>query len=99
MPPELVVDGHFPSGNIVVDRIDGDDIFLHQDLRDTYRDWFYWSFRVEGGSGRHLMFHFTQSDVIGARGPAVSLDQGATWFWHDHDVFDSRNFSFDVPHG
>ena len=41
------IDGDIPGGNIVVDAIDGDPaVLLHQDLRDTAGDWFYWHFRV-----------------------------------------------------
>jgi hypothetical protein len=34
----------FPGGNIVLERIEGDDVSVHQDLRDTKGDWFYWYF-------------------------------------------------------
>jgi len=75
------IDAAFPGGNIILDRIDGDDIFIRQDLRDTEGDWFYWAFRVRGAAGRTLAFHFTKGDVIGVRGPAASEDGGATWRW------------------
>ena len=87
------VDSGFPGGNIVVDRIEGDDVFLHQDLRTTTIDWFYWYFRVRGAVGRRLNFIMSGRgwgpppggwrvlDVIGERGPAVSLDGGRTWRW------------------
>ena len=71
----------FPGGNIVIDRVDGDTVYLHQDLRDTEVFWFYWCFRVRGAGQRTLTFVFTQGDVIGTRGPAVSLDAGRTWGW------------------
>ena len=41
----LNIDADFPGGNIVLDRIEGDTVLLHQDLRDTEGDWFYWYFR------------------------------------------------------
>jgi len=75
------IDADCPSGNIVVEKIDGDDVYVHQDLRDTKGWWFYWCFRVRGAVGRTLTFHFTNKDVFGARGPAVSLDGGKTWAW------------------
>ena len=31
----LVVDADFPGGNIIVDELKGNDVYLHQDLRDT----------------------------------------------------------------
>lgn len=71
----------FPGGNIVVEAIDGDDIRLHQDLRDTERDWFYWCFDARGAAGLTLRFHFTRSPAIGVHGPAISLDGGDSWRW------------------
>lgn len=77
----LSIDADFPSGNIIVDRVDGDDVFLRQDLRDTSGWWFYWSFRVSQAAGRTLRFHFTNKNVLGPQGPAYSLDRGAAWSW------------------
>lgn len=73
------VDADFPGGNIVVERIEGDQVYLYQDLRDTRGDWFYWSFRVQGAAGRRLTFQFTRSRAIGLLGPGVSTDGGLTW--------------------
>ncbi len=77
----FAIDAGFPGGNIVVERVKGDDVFVRQDLGDTKGWWFYWCFRVRGAAGRTLAFHFTDGDVFGARGPAVSRDKGATWEW------------------
>lgn len=78
MPP-LAIDADLPAGNVLVERIDGDAIFLRPDLRDTAGDWFYWCFRVAGAQGRTLTFRFTRENCFTARGPAVSLDNGVTW--------------------
>ncbi len=75
------LDADFPGGNILLERIEDDAVSLRQDLRDTEGDWFYWAFRVRGAAGRRLTFHFTGSDVIAARGPAISLDGGQSWQW------------------
>ena len=77
----LLVDADFPGGNIVVERIDGNDVWVHQDQRDTPQFWFYWNLRVRGAAGRTLTFHFTQGNVFGPRGPAVSRDGAQTWDW------------------
>src|SRR5262245_56365163 len=74
----LQVDVDFPGGNFVLDKIDGDIVQLHQDLRDTAGDWFYWYFRVREAGGRTLTFQFTKGNPIGVRGPAVSSDAGKT---------------------
>jgi hypothetical protein len=79
--PAMEIDARFPGGNIVVEKVEGDTVFLHQDLRDTEGDWFYWYFRVKGAAGRTLTFTFTRGDVMGTRGPACSTDAGKTWIW------------------
>ncbi|MCK5803638.1 MAG: peptidase M14, partial [Lentisphaeria bacterium] len=60
----FVIDSDFAGGNIVVENVDGDEVRLHQDLRDTARDWFYWCFRVRGAEGRTLRFLFTTSRAL-----------------------------------
>lgn len=78
---QVTVDGDFPGGNIIIDKIDGDTVTLHPDLRDTAGDWFYWCFRVKGAAGRTLTFKFSKSQPVGVRGPAVSTDGMKTWKW------------------
>lgn len=72
------VDDRLPAGNIVFERVVNDTVYLHQDLRGAEKDWFYWAFRVRGAQGRKLTFVFTKSDVVGFRGPVVSVDKGKT---------------------
>ena len=76
-----LIDCDFPGGNIIVEGIDGDDVRLRQDLRDTDGFWFWWSMRVRGAAGRTLRFNFTDGKVVGVRGPAASPDGGRTWRW------------------
>jgi len=74
------IDCEFPGGNVIVDSIKGDKVWLHQDLRDTEGNWFYWYFRVRGAGGRYLDFHFTRVEGNGERNPAepqTSVDWGA----------------------
>lgn len=47
----LAIDCQFPGGNILVDKVDADHVYLHQDPRDTEGFWFYWNFRVRGTAG------------------------------------------------
>lgn len=80
-PRSIQIDADFPGGNIIVDSIYGDTIFLRQDLRDTEGNWFYWSFRIQGAANRTLCFNFSNGAVIGSRGPAISTDEGISWRW------------------
>ncbi len=94
-PP--AIDADFPGGNIVLERIEGDDVYLHQDQRDTPGFWFYWAFRVRGAAGRTLVFHFTQGNPLGVRGPAVSLDGGETWSWLGAESMEGASFTYAFP--
>lgn len=94
---ELTIDCDFPGGNIILDAIDGDVVSLHQDIRDTTVDWFYWYFRVRGAAGRTLEFRFTGSDAIGVRGPAVSVEDGEHWVWLGADAVKDQRFFFTFP--
>jgi len=91
------VDANYPGGNIVVERIEGDAIYLRPDLRDTEGWWFYWNFRIRGGQGRSLTFHFSGDNPIGVRGPAVSADAGRTWSWLGSEAVQGASFKYTVP--
>ena len=91
------IDAGFPGGNIIVDQVDGDEVRLHQDLRDTASDWFYWCFRLRNAAGRRLRFVFTRSRALGVRGPAISLDHGMTWSWIGAAAVQDNSFTITVP--
>jgi hypothetical protein len=96
---KLQVSADFPGGNIIVEKIERDDVWLHQDLRDTPQFWFYWQFEARGAAGRTIRFHFTEGDVFGSRGPAVSHDVGTTWDWLGRSACDGDNFAFKFAPG
>jgi hypothetical protein len=89
------IDADFPGGNIIVERIEGDTIFLRPDLRDTSTWWFYWYFRVRGAAGRTLKFQFTGKNPIGTQGPAFSTDGGGTWSWLDSRAVQDSSFTYE----
>jgi hypothetical protein len=92
----LEIDCDFPGGNIRVDAIDDDTVRLRPDLRDTEGEWFYWYFRVSGAAGRTLRFVFDR-EVVGVRGPGVSLDCGRSWEWMGRDSADDTGFTYSFP--
>jgi hypothetical protein len=94
---DIAVDAGFPGGNIIVDGIQGDRISIRQDLRDTGGHWFYWCFRVAGAAGRVLEFSFPEGNVIGTRGPAVSVDGGTTWSWLGSTGENPSKFTYRFP--
>ncbi len=90
----LQIAADYPGANIVVDRIEGDAVYLRPDLRDTEGWWFYWNFRVTGAAGRTVTFHFAENNPIGVRGPAVSTDGGATWSWLGVETVQGASFRY-----
>jgi len=96
-PAPFAIETDYPGGNAIVDRIDGDTVYLRPDLRDTEGWWFYWNFRVSGASGRTLHFHFNDRNPIGVRGPALSLDHGAAWTWLGAEEVKDGAFAYSFP--
>jgi hypothetical protein len=94
---EFSIDTNFPGGNVVVERVDGDTVYLRPDLRDTEGWRFYWNFRVRDAEERSLTFQFSERNPIGVRGPAVSVDGGATWSWLGTDNVAEGAFSYTFP--
>jgi hypothetical protein len=64
---------------------------LEQDIRDTTEWWFYWNFRATYSSDytRNIVFEFSNGEVLGPWGPAVSTD-GIQWKWLGQDALISR---------
>jgi len=90
----LFVHADFPGGNILVEEIKGDAVWLRQDLRNASQSWFYWMFSVKGAQSRTIDFHFTGGDVFGMRGPAASCDGGRNWFWLGAEACRGRSFRY-----
>ncbi len=86
----------FPGGNIAIERIEGNTVYLKPDLRDTAPDWFYWYFAVGGAEGLELEFAFAPK-YIGVRGPAVSSDRGVTWRWLGAKAVENGRFRVRLP--
>jgi hypothetical protein len=91
----LIVDANFPGGNIIVDDIKSDTVYLRPDQRDSSKWWFYWYFRVRGAAGCTIKFQFTDKDPIGTQGPAFSTDGGHTWSWLGRDAVKASSFTYE----
>ncbi len=77
------IHAQFTGGNIRVLKIEGSDVYVQNELRDTTEDWFYWAFCVEDAQGQTLTFHFDKK-WLGYYGPAVSHDL-ISWEWLGSD--------------
>ena len=90
----LIVDADFPGGNIILERIEGDTVFLRPDQRDSSTWWFYWHFGVRGAAGRTVTFQFLGRNPIGTRGPALSVDGGHAWSWLSPETAGDSSFAY-----
>ena len=86
----MIIHNKFVGGNIFVDRIEGDHVYLRNELRDTTTEWFYWAFCVEGAEGQELTFHLGPKR-LGYFGPAVSHNLED---WHWLDTCDGEAFTY-----
>lgn len=97
---QIKIRSDLPGGNIKVERVTSDTVFLQPDLRDTEGDWFYWYFAVNGGAGKDIVFQFDRPTRLAAFGPAISIDQGETWKWLYSEPTkdkDMDRFSYSFP--
>lgn len=88
----MLIHKDFTGGNVTVKSIEGDVIYIENELRDTVEDWFYWAFCVEGAQGKTLTFKM-QPNRLGDFGPAVSHDL-KSWRWLDRVDGDSFSYTF-----
>lgn len=77
----LSIQSNFPGGNILVDSIVGNTIYIRPDLRDTIGPWFYWYFEATSLKNGSYRFVFNRPNCLTAMGPAVSADGGNNWWW------------------
>ena len=84
----------FPGGNITIDKIKGDTIWVRPDLRDTEGEWFYWYFAVSNAAGRNLTFVFDRQNVFTRMGASISTDGAKTWNWQGGDASETNRFSY-----
>lgn len=93
-----MITDRIPGGNIRVVSVEGHDIELDVELRDTAGDWFYWCFRAHFPEAGTFHFRFTRENKVGTRGPAVSHDGGKSWCWLSPVYHESsRAFDYTSP--
>lgn len=75
------ISSDFPGGNIAVNNIQGREILLDVERRDSSGDWFYWFFKAKFDAAGTYSFRFASPNKVGTRGPALSFDKGRSWRW------------------
>lgn len=88
----MKIHNNFIGGNAVVTKIEGSEVYIENELRDTERDWFYWAFSVEGAEGKTLTFNLQQTR-LGYFGPAISHDL-ISWSWLSEENLWENSFSY-----
>ncbi len=89
----MTIHKNFIGGNIAVEKIENDTVYLERELRDTEGDWFYWAFCAEGFEGRTMTFVFPNPHRAGRFGAAVSNDL-QSWRWSENGTGDRFTYTF-----
>lgn len=100
MPAMLHIDRAYPGGNVRVDRIEGDTLYVRPDVSGHETWWFYFNFRIWNAAGRRVKVIFGDTDQAGpltVKGPCARFD-GGPWDWAGC-AEDWRSFEIDVPAG
>ncbi len=91
---QIRIHADYPGGNVQVEKMQNDTVWINPDLRDTEGFWFYWNFAVEKAKGKNLVFKFPRRACFTKAGVAVSTDKGATWEWQHPEAIDSKCFTY-----
>ncbi len=90
----LKISSDFPGGNIVVNKISEDTVWLEPDLSFTEGKWFYWYFKISNISGKKISFKFSNNDLFAKYSPAYSINNDQTWLWYGENRVENNSFSF-----
>lgn len=88
----------FIGGNIEVEKIEDNHVYLKNQLRDITGTWFYWAFCIEGAEGKTLTFHF-EEHRLGYLGPAISHDLKTFKWLNSLDDDNSFTYTFGENEG
>ena len=88
------ISSDFPGGNIVVNKISSDTVWLEPDLSFTEGKWFYWYFKISNISGKRITFKFSHNNLFTKYGPGYSMNNDQTWKWYGENRVENNSFSF-----
>gem|GEM_PF-451331 len=95
----IKINTDFPGGNVKVDSIVTNTIYIRPDLRDNRTSWFYWYFSVTNTQSETIHFILNRSRSLTSLGPSFSEDGGKTWEWLNKKPGNSDQFSFFIKAG
>lgn len=88
------VTSDFTGGNIVVDNIDKDTVWLNPDLSHTDGPWFYWYFKASNINGKTITFKFNHENVFAKYGPGYSINNDQDWKWYGEHRIQGNSFTY-----
>lgn len=95
----IKINADFPGGNIKVDSIVRNTVYIRPDLRDNRTSWFYWYFSVTNTHNDTIHFVLNRNRSLTSLGPSFSEDRGRTWQWLNKKPGNSDQFSFFIKAG
>ena len=68
-----MITNRIPGGNIEVVSVNGRNVELDVELRDTAGDWFYWCFQAVFPEAGNWHFRFVRDSKVGTHGPGIGF--------------------------
>ncbi|MBR3941716.1 MAG: hypothetical protein IKJ55_00025, partial [Clostridia bacterium] len=94
---DVTIDEDFSGGNILVDGMKQNIIYVRPDLSDTSTDWFYWNFKATSETDRTVTFKIDGNYIISASGVAFSYDD-ENWSYLSESAY-KNEFTFNLKAG
>ncbi len=99
----------FPGGNIKVNSISQNTVFLEQEIRDTMEWWFWWNFKIEVEKPQTIRFVFTNGEVVHKKGVCFRFEDqpfeynidarvSSSEFIFNFDKAGTWQFAFSIPY-
>jgi len=90
----IQITSDFPGGNIIVDKIENETVWLRPDLSLTNGEWFYWYFKASNIKGKTITFKIDQENVFTKYGPSYSINNDHTWKWYGENRIVDNSFKY-----
>lgn len=91
---EFIIEENYSGGNVLVDGMKQNMVYIRPDLSDTSTDWFYWNFKATSDIDRTVTFKIDGNYIISASGVAYSYD-GKNWNYITESAY-KNSFTFNM---